>query len=104
MTKRNGGNPRPWEYPEDCIHLHACRRMRVIYKSWKSRGCTEECSAYQTANEVVKGAEIVEDIIDAAVKAAVNLINDCACGYSPDDLCVESKGYMREAIMGVFDE
>ena len=48
-------------YAEDCIHLHACRRMQLVAKSkgfTYSRGCDKEtCTAY------VPGAD--EKYVDA---------------------------------------
>ena len=39
-------------YENDCIHLKACRRMQKIYGHQKSRGCSKECSAYNSLGEV----------------------------------------------------
>lgn len=66
------------DYAEDCIHLHACRRMAKIYresKSFKSyfiaRGCGEECTAYQRAEKVYAiEATVAYDIaVDGAYMA-----------------------------------
>jgi hypothetical protein len=32
---------------EDCIHLHACRRIAKFSK-YRNRGCNSRCSAYQS--------------------------------------------------------
>jgi hypothetical protein len=37
------------EYPKDCIHLHACRRLTQMCKTKGFslvRACNEDCSAY----------------------------------------------------------
>ena len=59
------------EFAEDCIHLHACRRMAKIYresKSFKSyfikRECNEECTAYQKAKRRL--VVTFDDAYDAA--------------------------------------
>ena len=49
-------------YAEDCIHLHACRRMQLVAKSkgfTYSRGCDKEtCTAYVPGgDEKYVGAE-----------------------------------------------
>lgn len=36
---------------EDCIHLHACRRMCLITKFHGSRGCNEQCTAYESVSK-----------------------------------------------------
>lgn len=41
---------------EDCIHLKACRRVQAIGRKHRlmvPRYCTEECSAYRNADEVI---------------------------------------------------
>lgn len=40
------------EYMEDCIHLHACRRLCKMHKI-KSRGCNDDCTAYQTEDDFI---------------------------------------------------
>lgn len=43
------------EFMEDCVHLRACRRMQVIAKNnghpIKARGCTKDCTAYDSRKE-----------------------------------------------------
>ncbi len=44
-----------FECMDDCIHLKACRRVQKIGKSKRlivPRYCTEDCSAYETAEEI----------------------------------------------------
>lgn len=49
------------EYMEDCIHLHACRRLCKIHKI-KSRGCNIDCTAYEgeSTNKIVDLEEAKE--------------------------------------------
>ena len=74
-------------HPDDCIHLHACRRMKRIYmeafgsRAKKvSRGCDYECSCYQTAEPV----EAVE--IHHAIDRMRQTVDILEYGYSPDDI------------------
>lgn len=83
-----------YEYMDDCISLKACRRMQKIYNSKKPRHCTEECSAYKNA----------DDIISAAAEVASRIAHEAAAGYSTDDLCVESERFMRKALEKVIYE
>lgn len=74
-------------YAHDCVHLHACRRMAVIYRNAKStnasiaRYCTFDCSAYEAPAEstapglkdIVRAGELVKqgwDPYEAAVEVA----------------------------------
>lgn len=41
---------------DDCIHLKACRRIQAIGRKHRlmvPRYCTEECTAYRNADEVI---------------------------------------------------
>ena len=64
-----------FECMEDCIHLKACRRIQAIGRKHRllvPRYCTEECTAYESGNSIVKVATLRE--IDEAVQWAVNEI------------------------------
>lgn len=37
-------------YNDDCIHLHACRRLCAMYNI-NSRGCNDSCTAYVSKND-----------------------------------------------------
>ena len=68
-------------YAEDCIHLHACRRMQLVAKSkgfTYSRGCDKEtCTAY-----VPGDGEKYVDVEEASTRIRMAIE-----GYSYDDLC-----------------
>lgn len=58
-----------FECMEDCIHLKACRRVQAIGRKHRllvPRYCTEECTAYKSANT---GSFIS---VDEAWRIAVN--------------------------------
>lgn len=82
------------EYAEDCIHLHACRRLTKIVKDQfgktLTRLCNEHCKAYQSGDLVT-----VEDACDVARR----LLRDMEYGYSYDDLSVEVDTFMQEVAL-----
>ena len=60
------------DYMEDCIHLHACRRICKIakdeYKKQIKRNCTESCQAYTPgdAGNYISVEEAVNYAIDGS--------------------------------------
>lgn len=74
------------KYSEDCIHLHACRRLTKLFKI-NNRGCNENCSAYVSGNW---GAYVDED---TAVSYAREGVESIRGGYDPYDVyCVGDLG------------
>ena len=69
------------EYPEDCIHLKACRRLCKIAKI-ASRGCNFNCSAYETNEVRLYTREEVEKVMRGAAEAG-------ARGYTGGDNLIE---------------
>lgn len=73
------------EYKEDCIHLKACRRLQKIGRTKGhvfGRGCTEECTAYETEED---------------------FINNCENCYSYEDVQTAINGATRDALSGYTD-
>ena len=67
----------------DCVHLHACRRLQNMWKkrykvSW-GRGCNEDCTAYETAAEI----EVYD--IDEAASHIWSLLEEYA-DHDPRDI------------------
>lgn len=82
------------EYAEDCIHLHACRRLSKLaeaqFNKKLTRNCNVKCKAYKSGELV-----IVEDACDVARR----LLRDMEYGYSYDDLSVEVNTFMQEVAL-----
>lgn len=93
-------------YMDDCIHLKACRRYSKIVKSKEkkciSRGCDDSCSAYETIEDIID--PVVDEYVEAAAGVVDRILSDARSGYSVDDLCVESRGFLREAFEGIGNE
>ena len=77
------------KYAEDCIHLKACRRARIIAKQigikggYLSLACNEKCSAYVSGD--------IGNYVSAetAVNEARHAFSSVRSGYG-DDCLVES--------------
>lgn len=72
------------EVMDDCIHLHACRRIQAIGKSLRlncPRYCSDECTAYQSKN-IDTG--LID--VDTAVRYALNGVNSIRGGYDAYDV------------------
>ena len=82
------------EYAEDCIHLHACRRLSKLaeeqFNKKITRNCNAKCNAYKSGDLVT-----VEDACDVARR----LLKDMEYGYSYDDLSVEVDTFMQEVAL-----
>ncbi len=79
-------------YLDDCIHLHACRRVQRIGKSrWHNipRYCNEDCECYKSQNEITHYVAISE-AMDYARRGA-SLIRE---GYDSYDV------YASEDLVG----
>lgn len=73
-----------FECMDDCIHLHACRRVQKIGKSLRlmvPRYCTEDCDAYLSANTLT-GCLSIEEAIAYARRGAQSIES----GYSAYDV------------------
>lgn len=49
-----------FDYMDDCIHIKACRRVQKIGKAHGhsfGRSCNEDCTAYTSKDEVIKGIQ-----------------------------------------------
>lgn len=71
---------------DDCIHLHACRRVQAIGKKHRlmvPRYCTEDCSCYQSKDE---GDFIT---VSEAVEYARNGASSIRGGYDSYDVYAE---------------
>ena len=79
------------EYMEDCVHLHACRRISKFHKI-RNRGCNSNCSAYLSAKGLIK--------VERAIEIAQGLLQDRDYGYSMDDLVVEAENFMENNSLG----
>ena len=87
-------------YMEDCIHLHACRRMALLYAlrgkpksvgpNHVARGCNEECNCYQTF--VATGDMVATSTASRIGREYMDMLE---YGHSIDDLCVEIRGDME---------
>lgn len=74
-------------YMDDCIHLHACRRMAKIWResakpkstgaNFVARGCNETCAAYLRMCDVVP--------TEFAIRCVRSLARNIAYGHSEDD-------------------
>ena len=77
------------DYADDCIHLHACRRMQRLYATrgkpkstgpnYVARGCSKSCSAYQRA----KRREVCT--LGNAYEAARDAVRMTEAGYEMGD-------------------
>ena len=76
---------------EDCIHLKACRRVQAIGRKHRlmvPRYCTEECSAYRNADEVISNIrEKLQFAFDEGVHGA-----EWISWNNPDDFVEWLKG------------
>lgn len=69
---------------EDCVHVHACRRARSICETKFRKHLTlycdaEECTAYETADDLCGGLytrDEVQKCINAAAQDALNGYTD----------------------------
>lgn len=82
-------------FADDCIHLKACRRMCKLdgWKKGYSRGCSETCTAYRSANEE---SECVTE--DEAIDYARWGVSSIQSGYDSRDVYVH--GDMPKATIG----
>lgn len=70
---------------EDCIHLHACRRLQAIAKKRFSglhiaRNCTEDCSAYESFDGFLLSGEREEEVQGLINRIAVTVGGSSAYG------------------------
>lgn len=83
-----------FECMDDCIHLHACRRVQKIGKSLRlmvPRYCTEDCGTY-LSKDTLTGCVLVEEAISYAQRGASSIENGFSAYdvYVPQDLsCFE---------------
>lgn len=78
------------EYPEDCIHLKACRRATKILKNHLNAGtrkCNYCCNAYESKDDLIKKQRLYthEQVEDVKYGACM----DGHSGYYPKDLLIE---------------
>lgn len=72
-----------YDYPTDCIHLKACRRLCKLSRkegTYITRGCNEKCSAYETLESFMEENSLYyyDD-----VQHAINMASeDGARGYT----------------------
>lgn len=72
------------EVMEDCIHLHACRRVQAIGKSLRlncPRYCSIDCNCYQSKNDDT-GLITVKKAVDYARRG----ISSIESGYGAYDV------------------
>lgn len=87
-----------FECMDDCIHLHACRRVQKIGKSLRlmvPRYCTEDCAAYLSANTLT-GCMSIEEAVSYAQRGASSIEN----GYSAYDVYASQDLYYCEKSLG----
>lgn len=71
---------RDWD-ADDCIHLHACRRLSKVFGKTRARYCNSRCSAYISFDSEEKYVTI-GDAIDYAMDGASSIIG----GWSAYDV------------------
>ena len=74
-------------YPDNCIHLHACRRICKIYKI-QNRDCNKECTAYETEQDLIENSKeyYTRNQVEAVLSGACY---DGQNGYNAGDLLLE---------------
>lgn len=68
---------------DDCIHLHACRRVQAIGKSLRlnvPRYCTEDCNCY------LSGKDNLYVTVDEAISYARDGVSAIRSGYDGYDV------------------
>lgn len=64
------------KYMDDCVHLKACRRLVKYLNITVSRGCDENCTAYESEAETHYSRDQVQYAINRATEDAVNGYTD----------------------------
>ena len=73
-----------FECMDDCIHLHACRRIQAIGRKYRlrvPRYCTEDCDCYLSNDSETNYVSI-----DEALSFARNGVSSIQSGYDSYDV------------------